>query len=74
MKLLQAGVDDYDHAALIQDYAFGCLFNTFLIPMQLALDLTDEQGLADAQQMVIGLLQMVIDNEAAQLLAAPERG
>ena len=74
VKLLQAGVDDYDHSALIQDYAFGCLFNTFLIPMQLALDLTDEQGLADAQQMVIGLLQMVIDNEAAQLLAAPERG
>ncbi len=66
-RLLQAGVRDYDFASLKADYAFGCLFNTFLIPMQLALDLSQPQAQADAERMVVGLLQMVLDNQEETL-------
>jgi hypothetical protein len=66
--LINAGIVDYAYAEFLVDYHFGSLFNTFLIPMLLSLDVDDEASLAVAEHLISGLLQLIVDNDAAQFL------
>lgn len=66
--LINAGIKDYSYADFLADYRFGSLFNTFLIPMLLSLDVDDEANQAVAAHLITGLLQLIVDNDAAKLL------
>jgi hypothetical protein len=64
--LMRAGIA-YPYADFLADYRFGSLFNTFLIPMLLSLDVADEASQAVAKHLISGLLQLIVDNDAAAL-------
>jgi hypothetical protein len=66
--LISAGIEDYTYTEFLADYRFGSLFNTFLIPMLLSFDVDHEANQAVAEHLISGLLQLIIDNDAAELL------
>jgi hypothetical protein len=50
------------------DYRFGCLFNTYLLPMALSIDVTGDEAKRLGARVVGGLLQNLIDHRADKLL------
>jgi hypothetical protein len=70
--LVSAGIADYSYPEFLADYQIGCLFNTFLIPMLLSLDIVDEASQGVAKHLIGGLLQLILDNDAQQLLMLDE--
>ena len=66
--LTQSGVSQYTFEQLMSDYRFGCLFNAFLLPMALDLDLSGDIGVAFARLITQGILTNILDHDAHLLL------
>ncbi len=64
------GVRDYSAADIYADYRFGTLFNTYLLPLLISLDMTTDADRALAEDLTHRLLTSVLDHEAQLLLSA----
>ena len=67
-SLERNGVAEYSYDDLVSDYRFGCLFNTWLLPTTLSLDLSGDEMPKLAEQVIGGFLSNILDHDAGALL------
>ena len=63
------GVSDYSQQAIYEDYRFGTLINTYLLPVLLSLDMSADRDRELAQSLTARLLTTMLDHDAQHLLA-----
>jgi aminoglycoside phosphotransferase (APT) family kinase protein len=68
-ELLASGVSAYTLQDLRDDYRFGCVFNTYLLPMCLSLDFSGEDSQQLATQVIEGFLCNMLDHDGPALVA-----